>query len=152
MLYKITIDLPQTKSLEIELDDSIAPKTVNAMLENLPLSIGVHIWGEEMYTDPISVIVLEENSKPLLVNLLDVAYWPPGQSVCLFFGPTTPIGNKGEIKPYSPMNVIGRIISKDVKIPINLDGKKITLRSSLLKPFRLVCPILVDVGQARIQM
>ncbi|WP_101476950.1 cyclophilin-like family protein [Candidatus Nitrosotalea bavarica] len=128
MLSKITITLPQNKSLEIELDDSIAPKTVHAILDNLPISVDVHIWGEEMYTDPIPVMVQGENSKPL-VNLLDVAYWPPGQAICLFFGPT-PIGNKGEIKPYSPVNVIGKIISKDVKIPINLDGEKIILRSS----------------------
>jgi hypothetical protein len=128
MLSKITIALPQNKSLEIELDDSIAPQTVHAILDNLPISVDVHIWGEEMYTDPIPVMVQGENSKPL-VDLLDVAYWPPGQAICLFFGPT-PIGNKGEIKPYSPVNVIGKIISKDVKIPINLDGEKIILRSS----------------------
>ena len=128
MLSKITIDLPQNKSLEIELDCSLAPNTVKAILDNLPISATVHVWGEELYTDPIPVTVKEENSKPL-VNLLDVAYWPPGQAMCLFFGPT-PIGNKGEIKPYSPVNVIGKIISKDVKIPINLDGKKITFRSS----------------------
>ena len=128
MLSKITIDLPQNKSLEIELDCSLAPNTVKAILDNLPISATVHVWGEELYTDPIPVTVKEENSKPL-VNLLDVAYWPPGQAMCLFFGPT-PLGNKGEIKPYSPVNVIGKIISKDVKIPINLDGKKITFRSS----------------------
>ena len=128
MLSKITIFLPQDKSIEIELDDSLAPNTVKAILDNLPISATVHVWGEELYTDPIPVTVKEENSK-LLVNLLDVAYWPPGQAICLFFGPT-PIGNKGEIKPYSPVNVIGKIISKDVKIPINLDGKKITFRSS----------------------
>ena len=128
MLYKITIEAPQNKSLEIELDYSLAPNTVKAILDNLPISVTVHVWGEELYTDPISVMVVAENSKPL-VGLLDVAYWPPGQAICLFFGPT-PIGNKGEIKPYSPVNVIGKIISKDVKIPINLDGKKITFRSS----------------------
>ena len=128
MLSKITIFLPNDKSLEIELDDSIAPKTVKTILDNLPISVTMHVWGEELYTDPIPVTVKEENSKPL-VNLLDVAYWPPGQAICLFFGPT-PIGNKGEIKPYSPVNIIGKIISKDVKIPINLDGKKVTLRSS----------------------
>ena len=128
MLSKITIEIPQNKSLEIELDYSLAPNTVKAILDNLPISVTVHVWGEELYTDPISVMVVAENSKPL-VGLLDVAYWPPGQAICLFFGPT-PIGNKGEIKPYSPVNVIGKIISKDVKIPINLDGKKITFRSS----------------------
>ena len=128
MLSKITIETPQNKSLEIELDYSLAPNTVKAILDNLPISITVHVWGEELYTDPIPVIVIAENSKPL-VDLLDVAYWPLGQAICLFFGPT-PIGNKGEIKPYSPVNVIGKIISKDIKIPINLDGKKITFRLS----------------------
>jgi hypothetical protein len=128
MLSKITIDLPQNKSLEMELDSSIAPNSVKAILDSLPISVTAHVWGEEIYTDPIPVIVKQENSKPL-VNLLDVAYWPPGQAICLFFGPT-PIGNKDEIKPYSPVNIIGKITSKDVKIPINLDGKKITFRSS----------------------
>jgi hypothetical protein len=128
MLSKITIETPQNKSLEIELDYSLAPNTVKAILDNLPISVTVHAWGEELYTDPIPVMVIAENSKPL-VGILDVAYWPPGQAICLFFGPT-PIGNKGEIKPYSPVNVIGKIISKDIKIPINLDGKKITFRLS----------------------
>jgi hypothetical protein len=128
MLSKITIDISQNESLNIELDSSISPNTVKAILDSLPISVIVHVWGEEMYTDPIPVSVKEENAKPL-VNLLDVAYWPPGKAICFFFGPT-PIGNKGEIKPYSPVNIIGKIISKDVKIPINVDGKKITLRSS----------------------
>ena len=122
MLSKITIETPQNTSLEIELDYSLAPNIVKVILGNLPISVTVHVWGEELYTDPIPVMVMAENSKPL-VGLLDVAYWPPGQAICLFFGPT-PIGNKGEIKPYSPVNVIGKIISKDIKIPINLDGKK----------------------------
>lgn len=128
MLHKVTIDLPENKSLEIDLDSGIAPNTVKAILDSLPLSVIVHVWGEELYTDPIPVSAKEENSKPL-VNLLDVAYWPPGKAICLFFGPT-PIGKKGEITPYSPVNVIGKITSKDVKIPINLDGKKIIFRSS----------------------
>ena len=42
---------------------------------------------------------------------MDVAYWPQGNALCLFYGPT-PISNGNEIKPYSPVNVIGRIISK----------------------------------------
>jgi hypothetical protein len=128
MLHKITIEISKDKSLEIQLNDSIAPNTVKAILDTLPILIPVHVWGEELYTDPIPVKVPEENAKPL-VNPLDVAYWPPGQAICLFFGPT-PIGNKGEIKPYSPVNIIGKIISKDAKIPTYLDGKKITIRSS----------------------
>lgn len=128
MLSKIIIDMTKKESIEIELDDSLAPHAVKAIIGNLPFSVTSHVWGEEVYTDPINISVKEENSKPL-VNLLDVAYWPPGKAICLFFGPT-PIGNKDEIKPYSPVTIIGRITSKDVKIPINLDGTKITFRLS----------------------
>ena len=46
------------------------------------------------------------------MELNDVAYWPTGKAICLFFGPT-PIGKKGEIKPYSPVNVIGKILKPD---------------------------------------
>ena len=38
----------------------------------------------------------------------DVGYWPPGQALCLFFGPT-PASHDDEIRPASPVNVIGRI-------------------------------------------
>lgn len=47
-----------------------------------------------------------ENSRAL-VDLMDVAYWPQGRAICLFFGPT-PISKKGEIKPYSPVNINGK--------------------------------------------
>lgn len=83
--------------------------TVNSFLDCLPLEVGIHVWGEELYTDRISMGVGAENSKPL-VDKTDVAYWPDGSMICLFFGPT-PIGSKGKIKPYSPVNVIGKIRS-----------------------------------------
>ena len=53
-------------------------------------------------------------TKPV-VELNDVAYWPTGKAICLFFGPT-PIGKKGEIKPYSPVNVIGKILNPDKSV------------------------------------
>jgi len=74
----------------------------------------VNLWGEEIYTDESPVNEKEENAKTL-VELNDVAYWPTGKAICLFFGPT-PIGKKGEIKPYSPVNVIGKILKPDKSI------------------------------------
>jgi hypothetical protein len=37
-----------------------------------------------------------------------VAYWPPGQAICLLFGPT-PMSVGNEIRPASPVNVFGSI-------------------------------------------
>ena len=37
-----------------------------------------------------------------------VGYWPPGNALCLFFGPT-PMSAPGEIRPASAVNVLGTI-------------------------------------------
>ncbi|NQZ55776.1 MAG: hypothetical protein HRS51_04665, partial [Candidatus Nitrosopelagicus sp.] len=63
-------------------------------------------------------------------DLNDVAYWPNGKAICLFFG-STPIGKKGEIKPYSPVNVVGKIIDSDKSVIKNFkEGTKITFQKS----------------------
>jgi uncharacterized protein len=39
----------------------------------------------------------------------DLGYWPPGQAFCIFFGPT-PMSRGDEIRPASPVNVVGRVV------------------------------------------
>ena len=69
-----------------------------------------------------------KKTQKTLVDLNDVAYWPSGKAICLFFGPT-PIGKKGEIKPYSPVNVVGKITDPEKSILENFnDGTKISFR------------------------
>jgi uncharacterized protein len=91
----------------IELDDSLSPKTVAAIIDSLPIKVMINRWGDELYTDAIPAKVGEENAKAV-VKRLDVAYWPEGSALCLFYGPT-PISKQGQILPYSPVNIIGRI-------------------------------------------
>ena len=125
MKKKILVNIPELDNITIELDDTGSPKTCTSFLESLPFSVTMHIWGEEIYTDESPITQSEENAKDL-VNLNDVAYWPNGKAICLFFGPT-PIGKKGEIKPYSPVNVIGKIINPDKNILSKMnEGTKIT--------------------------
>jgi len=127
MKFKVCIEIPKLENIELELDDSNSPNTVKAFHASLPFIVGLNLWGEEIYTDESPVDVTEENSKPL-VELNDVAYWPTGKAICLFFGPT-PIGKKGEIKPYSPVNVIGKIVSPDKTILSKIrDGTKATFK------------------------
>ena len=127
--HRIQVEIPSIQNIELELDDSASPQTVNALLEHLPFTVGINLWGEEIYTDESPINVVAENAKPL-VDLFDVAYWPNGIAICLFFGPT-PIGKKGEIKPYSPVNVIGKILNTDKKILSKIkDGTSVTFRHS----------------------
>lgn len=110
--HKIVVEFPEIDvRVDIELDDGRVPKTVQAILEKLPIEVKINRWGDELYTDRMPVKVEEENARSL-VDLMDVAYWPQGQALCLFFGPT-PISKGKEIKPYSPVNVIGKIVSTE---------------------------------------
>jgi len=99
------------REISIQLDDSRSPKTVQAILENLPIQVGITRWGDELYTEKTQIIAEEEDAKRE-VNFLDVAYWPEGNALCLFYGPT-PISKDEQILAYSPVNIVGRIISHD---------------------------------------
>ena len=126
---KILVSIPELENITIELNDTFSPKTCKSTIDSLPFSVNAHVWGEEIYTDESPISQSEENAKAL-VDLNDVAYWPSGKAICLFFGPT-PIGKKGEIKPYSPVNIIGKIINADKSVIKNFkEGTKITFQKS----------------------
>ncbi len=125
--HTIEVKIPKLKNIDLELDDTMCPNTVKSFLQNLPFTLGVNLWGEEIYTNESPINVDEENAKDQ-VELYDVAYWPTGKAICLFYGPT-PIGNKNEIKPYSPVNVIGKILKPDKKILSELkNGTNVTFK------------------------
>ena len=90
-------------SIEAELNDS---KTANNIKKILPISNTVNLWGDEIYFQ-IDVNDDENNAKEI-VELGDVGFWPPGNAFCLFFG-LTPLSQKDEIKPASPINVVGKL-------------------------------------------
>jgi uncharacterized protein len=107
-LIKITF-LEFSEQAFIELDDSQSPVTTKLILDNLPIEVNINKWGEELYTDKTPITAEKENAKTE-VSMLDVAFWPEGKALCLFYGPT-PISKDGKIMPYSPVNVVGRIVS-----------------------------------------
>jgi uncharacterized protein len=117
-----------SKIVFIELDDSQSPKTVKAILDNLPIEAKINRWGDELYTDKTPIVAEEENAQSI-VNLLDVAYWPEGNALCLFYGPTPISKSPDEILPYSPVNVVGKIISEEDILYQIKDGSKVVIKS-----------------------
>jgi len=124
MKHIVQIKIPNFKIITLELDDTYSPNTVNNFLKNLPFTVDLNVWGDEIYTSKSPISQPEENAKST-VELNDVAYWPTGKAICLFYGPT-PIGNPGEIIPASPVNVIGRIISPDKTILNDVHSERAT--------------------------
>jgi hypothetical protein len=82
--------------------------TADALWEALPISSHVSLWGDEMY---FAVPVKAEAAADAraTVNVGDIGYWPPGNALCIFWGPT-PMSRGNEIRPASPVNVCGKVV------------------------------------------
>jgi uncharacterized protein len=118
-MKKIAVDFMELdQTLLIELDDSKSPKTAKAILDSLPIKVKINRWGDELYTDKTPILAGEENPQSV-VYLSDVAYWPEGNAICLFFGPTPISKEPNKILPYSPVNVIGKIITSSAHDILN---------------------------------
>ena len=124
MKYSVILKITTFSNIILELDDSISPKTVHDFVEKLPFTVDLNVWGDEIYTSKSPISQPEENAKSV-VELFDVAYWPTGKAICLFYGPT-PIGTPGEITPASPVNIVGKIISPDKAILNNIHSEQAT--------------------------
>ena len=81
-------------------------ETASKVFGILPLTLEVNVWGDEIYF-AIPVETGLEDARET-VDLGDIAYWPQGNALCIFFG-RTPVSEGDEIKPVSPVNIIGRI-------------------------------------------
>ena len=88
-----------------ELNDS---PTALALFAALPLCAQANTWGDEIYFQ-VPVDQRLDSTASELVQAGDLGYWPSGRAFCIFFGPT-PISSKGEIRPASAVNLIGKVI------------------------------------------
>jgi len=84
---------------EGELIRHMAPRTVDAIDKKLPVEGRAAIWKEEVYFE-IPVTMGEEKAKPT-VKKGDLAYWPMGHALCVFYGGS---------QPYSPVNIVGQVL------------------------------------------
>lgn len=92
--------------LTAELNDSDSSK---ALLKRLPLDLQMNRWGDEYYGD-CGVFVDEDSDARDEMEVGELAIWPPGSALCIFFGPT-PASVGDEPKAASAVNPIGRISS-----------------------------------------
>ena len=88
-----------------------SPKTVEKIVDSLPIESEVMTWGDEVYFD-VPVDMEEDNAKET-VNKGDVGYWPEGKTLCICYGKTPISDSEEEIRPASAVNIVGRIEEPD---------------------------------------
>ncbi len=109
---------------EADLNDS---KTARALWDALPVEAKASTWGDEVYFG-IGLELSEEAPKEV-VELGDLGYWPPGQAFCIFFG-RTPVSRNDEIRPASPVNLLGRLRGDATVFQKVQAGTRITIERS----------------------
>ncbi len=110
--------------MKAELNNS---KTADLLWENLPVEGRVSTWGEEIYFE-VPFKTGPENAVPV-VEEGDLAYWPDGSCFCIFFG-QTPASTAGEIRPASPVNLVGRLIGDPRAWLDVMEGEDIALEKA----------------------
>jgi hypothetical protein len=98
--------------------------TARAILGMLPVKATANTWGDEIYFDVPLSVQIEDGRE--VVQMGDVAYWPDGPSLCLFFGPT-PASRGNEIRAASPVTVLGRIIGDPKVLKSVRTGAEVTV-------------------------
>ncbi len=91
-------------SLTAELDDTALAKSVAA---KLPIETTPNEWGDEFYFEiPVRSNLDETATKKVRVG--DIGFWPPGNAMAVFFGPT-PMSSGADPVPASAACILGRI-------------------------------------------
>jgi len=91
-------------AVDAELNDT---KTAQAIWDSLPIKAHGSKWGKEIYFS-ISASGQAENARAE-VQVGDLAFWPPGNAFCIFWGPT-PASQGSEPRAASPVTVVGKVI------------------------------------------
>ena len=97
-------------SVDAQLHDTPA---ADAVWQALPLRMSVSTWGDEIYGDIGLEVDLTAGATDVAA-VGDLAIWPPGRALCIFFGPT-PASRGAEPRAASPIEPVGRIEAPDVQ-------------------------------------
>lgn len=100
-------------------------RTAQALLHILPVKARVNTWGDEIYFDVPLNIEIEGGME--VVEMGDVAYWPDGPSLCLFFG-RTPASRGNEIRAASAVTILGRIVGDPKVLRSVRSGAEVTVQ------------------------
>jgi hypothetical protein len=80
-----------------------------AIAEILPIEKRSNEWGDELYFE-IPVKMPLDGTATTSVKAGDIGFWPPGNALAIFFGPT-PASSGSDPVPVSAVNLVGRIFS-----------------------------------------
>jgi len=92
-------------TVNAELSDTACAQ---AIAESLPIEARPNVWGDEFYFT-IQVNMHLDETATTRIAVGDIGFWPPGNALAIFFGPT-PMSSGPDPVPASDVNMVGKII------------------------------------------
>lgn len=123
-MQKIVIRVGEL-ALSAELNDS---ETAALIAAALPINAVANVWGDEIYFG-IPVTAGEAADARADVEIGTLAYWPPGNAFCIFYGPT-PVSSGSRPRAASPVNIVGRVIDDVTVLRGTRSGARIEISAS----------------------
>lgn len=108
-----------------ELFDTDCAKAISA---SLPIEAVPEVWGDEFYF-AIPVTSGLDETATTKVKIGDLAYWPPGNALAIFFGPT-PLSAGPDPVPAGAVNLTGRIIGDATVLKREISAGKIRIEAT----------------------
>ncbi|MBF0519440.1 MAG: hypothetical protein HQK92_06935 [Nitrospirae bacterium] len=108
--------------LTAELNDTETAKKLKSLL---PLQVSMSRWGDEYYGD-CGIRVGQESGAKVVMEIGELAVWPVGSALCIFFGPT-PVSVGDEPRAASSVNPVGKLIDDPSPLRKLKDVIKVTV-------------------------
>ena len=105
MIHKAKI-IVESNDIRIKLDLGFLDNpTAQKISASLPLQSKARTWGDEIYFD--IGIAAPSDGATMDVAVGDIAYWPTGKCLCIFFGPTPASSGKKPV-PASEVVIVAK--------------------------------------------
>lgn len=99
--------------------------TADLLWDALPVSGHASTWGEEVYFR-VPVKAAPEPGAREQMEVGEIAFWPPGDAFCIFFGPT-PASSGEAPRAASAVNPLGRIEGDAKAFRAVSDGEEVRI-------------------------
>ena len=114
---------------EITVDAELADTALaRAIVAKLPIETAPNEWGDEFYFEiPVRSGLDETATRKVKVG--DIGFWPPGNAMAVFFGPT-PMSSGADPVPASDVCLIGRITGNAADLRKARGARKIRIEKA----------------------
>ncbi len=99
--------------IQITVGDAVLSATLEdnavaqAIFDAMPFDLPYNVWGDEIYFSIPVHLDMEESGQEIM-EIGDLAYWPPGHAFCIFYG-STPASTDDRPRAASEVVLIGKI-------------------------------------------